>query len=82
MNIYATPQYIVAIYNDYQVWHGNSGTGGPAKVYYSKADFQRVARHYGWGEVLPTDMVSHCGDTVQVFEILVPELRAARIVWQ
>ena len=70
MKLTTTPKFIVAHYADFQVWSGNTGVGGPARVYYSKEEFTKAARHYGWGDTGPLEEVDYHGDKVPLFEVL------------
>lgn len=75
MQIRTTPKMIVKSYSDYRTANGH----GPADVYYARADFDRAAKHYGWGDVNPTIKVTHMGDTVTAFEVLHGALQPVRV---
>jgi hypothetical protein len=81
MSIRTTPKMIVKSYFDYRQRINDRGdeNSGPADVYYSRADFDKAAKHYGWGNVAPTDKVQHMGDTVTAFEVLHGALQPVRV---
>lgn len=80
MKVTVTKKGITAHYADYVVWSGNVGTGGPARVVYSLDAFRRAARHYGWGQTGPLELVEHMGDQIRLFEVLVGSLEPVRVL--
>jgi len=53
----------------------------PASVYYDKEVFARTAAYNGWGERKAGDLVNHCGETVQLIEVLHDAIEPSRVVY-
>lgn len=81
MEIRTTPKMIVRTYRDYQTKvSANEMRCGPADVYYTREDFSKAAKNYGWGDGrTPTEIVKHMGDDVALFEVLVDSIEPARV---
>lgn len=79
--IRTTPKMIVLTYTDYQTAvSANETRYGPADVYFAHADFDRAAKHYGWGDNrTPTEIVKHMGDDVPLIEVLADSINPIRV---
>lgn len=58
------------VFSDFRVRRGNTTYCGPARVFVSKEQWSRVAKHYGWPDIPPNACVKHQGCDVELGEIL------------
>ena len=81
MRIRTTPKMIVKTYSDFRQRVNDRGdeSSGPADVYYSRADFDKAAKHYGWSNVTPMEKVDYMGDEMTAFEVLHSVLHPVRV---
>ena len=76
MQVKETAKCYTAVWNQYQTGSFIAW----AKVYYTKADWDKLANHYGWSGKKPNDLVTHMGCESTLFEVLHTELSVYRVV--
>ena len=76
MKVNETAKCYTAVWNQFQT---GSFTGW-AKVYYTKSDWDKVAKHYGWPGQKPNELVEHMGCKTTLFEVLHQQLNVYRVV--